>query len=769
MATGVAIVALTALAPFLGGSTQLWAQAAICSGCGLLFVLAPPRFSLGLFPNSAFIALLFLALLAFLPARWLTPDPLHVQFSQLGIQLPETWSPQPWLTLGSSCLLLLGLAWTYYLFAQPLDLPLRIQAWRVYTLAILSLAAILTVANALKLRVPFWPDVKEFGFFPNRNQTSNVLALGGIMIYATGLQHFREHKKNWWVWLASLSLICWALILNYSRSGIILLFAGVLAWHLWWLKTSKWRSRAIFALGGFALMLALFVAVGGETLSRFGGATMQSLSPAENARVAIYHDALELSAQSPAIGIGLGNFPAVFSPHRQTSIAENMIIHPESDWLWAAVEMGWFAPLLLAILFYWWIKQTIPFEHATCRLMRAAAMICGCAFAVHGLCDVSGHRLGALWPALFLASTAIHPAAGYKPSRVVAVLFRFLGVILISVGAWWFLSISGAKTWPTTAQLDRINAQIETATDQGDYSAVLDLSSKGLDIAPLDWSLYYKRGAAEAALFYSPSEARRDFAAAGYLLPHWQALFLGQGKVWLSVGEPDFAFAAWADALRRFPGKAPELYAQMFDLIKSDVTLLDRWRALARGNKVYLLVFLQNAGRLEFDIELRRLLSEDRQLASFSADQLKILFSAWFAKGDKEWLAQTLEDHPEWRKIAWRELARIYAERDDYHRAYETAQQFTAPPDLPKPRSHEPLETLKARFLLNRTDLSDGLNLYFAQINEGRIDDALRTARELAALPGSPNYLFYLESELWAQKGDWKEAWHAFYRFAAKR
>ena len=58
------------------------------------------------------------------------------------------------------------------------------------------LAGGLTVAFLLKQRIPFWPEVPEFGFFPNRNHSSNVLALGGILIYAIGMQRLNEGSRT---------------------------------------------------------------------------------------------------------------------------------------------------------------------------------------------------------------------------------------------------------------------------------------------------------------------------------------------------------------------------------------------------------------------------------------------------------------------------------------------------------------------------------------------------------------------------------------------
>jgi hypothetical protein len=468
----------------------------------------------------------------------------------------------------------------------------------------------------------------------------------------------------------------------------------------------------------------------------------------------------------PLLGIGLGNFPAVFSIHRHYSTADNDVIHPESDWLWMAVEMGWLAPVLLLILFGWWVKQCLPLEPGTSRLLRMAAMICGCAFAIHGVLDVSGHRIGALWPALFLASTAVHPKWNGRRLPAVQRIFQILGGFLIFVSLWWAASTFGAKTLPTSATLDQLTQKIDVASDRDDYPAVLQLASEALGIAPLDWSLYYKRGAAEAALFHSRSATKRDFSAARYLLPYWPDLCLQEGEVWIAVGEPDFAFDAWREALRRSPEKAANLYARMFNSIKSDAVLVDRWRELADGNKKCSLVFLERAGPIDFGIEAERLLGEDLELRSFTPAELKTLFHAWYHHGDKLQLAQLLAQNPEWQKIAWRELARVYADYQDYRQAYETAARFSARPRVLQTGSHESIHSLATRFRIGGGTLNDGLRLAQEQADEGDAESALETLHVLANRGDAPREIYVYEGELWARKGEWAKAWGAIWKYA---
>src|SRR5207302_2450823 len=96
------VLALTALAPILGGSTRLWAAASLAAATGLLFLIAPPKRSLGRLPNIAFAALVALALVAFLPSRWFPLSDWRSVLEKLGARLPATVSAQPWLTFQST-------------------------------------------------------------------------------------------------------------------------------------------------------------------------------------------------------------------------------------------------------------------------------------------------------------------------------------------------------------------------------------------------------------------------------------------------------------------------------------------------------------------------------------------------------------------------------------------------------------------------------------------------------------------------------------------
>src|SRR5207244_8915553 len=69
-------------------------------------------------------------------------------------------------------------------------------------LPILVLTLIALVCHFGGFRPSFWKSMNDFGFFPNRNQTGDVLALGGIVLLALTAHRIVHHLKCAPVWLA---------------------------------------------------------------------------------------------------------------------------------------------------------------------------------------------------------------------------------------------------------------------------------------------------------------------------------------------------------------------------------------------------------------------------------------------------------------------------------------------------------------------------------------------------------------------------------------
>ncbi len=751
------IVGASLLAPTLAGSTELWAMAILMALTGVIFVLFPPHRALPLFPTLIMSGLLLIALLAFLPADWSRVSVWRADLTSLGAILPSSRTPQPWITFQWTILLFLVLAWSYYLLASDWTRGERDRTLVIFAVGVLILGGLLVFAHVTGWRVPFWPDVPEFGFFPNRNQTSNVFGLAGIIIYALGFHRLQEHRPTWWVWLCSLSLICWALILNYSRSGIVLFFGGAIVWHSWWLFQARERRGPILALCAVALLFGVLLLNGGKTLARFQ--SPEELSPS-NGRVQIFRDALHLSREAPLLGVGLGNFRPLFSGARHYSVSTSEAVHPESDWLWGAVELGWFAPALTLLAILWWLGRCFPFATGTGRALRVAALICGIAFAIHGLVDVSAHRLGTLWPALLMASLALYPERDSEASNLVSWIYRAFGVVLVAFAICWIASVAGAGRFPTTATVSRLEREVEQAVSQSDYQRAFEQANKGLALAPLDWLLYYHRGVAEAGLYHPRAEASRDFAIARRIFGLWPDLYLREGNVWLELGEPDLAFEIWKDGMQKLGSNAFILYEGISSVVRKDPELSDRWFDLAGEDPRCVLMALSNATPLEFSLQLDRLLTARPDLRGFSPSQVQTLFQIWLRSGDSLSLVEAAARNPDWQRIAFREVSRAYAGLQDYQQAYGVLAHYGSPAKLPDVGAGD-VQSLGQRFKISADPGRDGLLLAVAEWRNRLPDDALRTITIASTSSRPPVELDYLASEIWAAKGDWQKAWAA--------
>jgi hypothetical protein len=391
-------------------------------------------------------------------------------------------------------------------------------------------------------------------------------------------------------------------------------------------------------------------------------------------------------------------------------------------------------------------------------------MICGLAFACHGFFDVSAHRIGTLWPALFLASIAVYPEEQSRTSQTIVWSFRALALLLLTVSGWWFVSILGESDIPTSASVTRLEEGAERAVANADYERARERAETGLKIATLDWLLYYHRGVAEAALYRPRSEVSRDFAIARYLFPYWPDLYLQEGEVWLDLDEPDLAFSIWEEGMQRLGPGAFFLYEGILVRVRDDAGLRDRWRKLDRADPRYLPFFLASVNATEFELERERIFAEDPALTSFSPAEQELLFQTWYQKGDKLSLAETVRAHPEWEKIAWRQLALALADLQDYRQAYETVARHSSRPALPEidPRQ---VPLLSARFQVTRDLGRDGLELALAQFKSATPESALHTIEIASAARGAPRELHYIAAQIWSAKGDWRKAWESIAKY----
>src|SRR5438132_6628 len=267
--------------------------------------------------------------------------------NDLGIILPATLTPQPWIT--GTCLIsfLAGLTWLYVVCSEQLGLREVRTALRLFTGGVVALAAICILFWLAKTAPPFWHNERSFGPFPNRNQTGNLFGLTAIMILACGQDDIRKSRQRWIFWGAALALMVAAIIINFSRAGIGILVAGSALWLGIFSLRQRSPSRIALVVSFLLLLLTALLLFGGQTLERFHLRNLANAGISNDFRWRIFSDVFQLIRDSPWVGIALGNFEDVFAIFRAASFSDRRAIHPESDWLWLWSELGWVAVALV--------------------------------------------------------------------------------------------------------------------------------------------------------------------------------------------------------------------------------------------------------------------------------------------------------------------------------------------------------------------------------------------------------------------------------------
>jgi tetratricopeptide (TPR) repeat protein len=755
------VASLPVLACFLGGATQKREEGVVVTFLALYLLVRPPRFSLGALANLVLFILFILAAVAFLPASWFfQPEWRAALINDLGIQLPSTLTPQPWITLTFLLTFAAGLSWLYVVSAQDLELREARFQLRLFTSGIVLLAAICIALYWTHTTLPFWQDERNFGPFPNPNQSGDLFGLAGIMILACAQDDLRRRRKWWIVWIPGFVVIVVAIMLSSSRSGIGILLLG----SAFWLGAFAFRqpSPSRLALGVSSLLL-LFTALlffDRQIFERFGiraGVSMDFWWR-------IFHDTFRLIRNSPWCGIGFGNFESIFAIFRGGSPGDRQAT--ESDWLWLWAELGWPAVVLTIVVIALLVTRVFPLRVGTNQGYRLAALIAALLFAIHGMIDVSGHQLGTTFAAVFLLGLSLHRPLCLKASQWMSILFRFVGLVLLGTGLASVIAVPGEKLLPGSVGVSSAK-QLSARADRGrDFSETIALTTRALRWAPLDWELYLVRGVAEVELSQAEN-AIKDFRRASFLEPIAYEVPLAEGNAWLPY-RPMSAVTAWREALRRAGPLRPEVYAGMLSdasLGSPDVSPFLEEIGLSEHDLT--LPYLDRLSDAHFNRVFAQLLRSDPTLQSFNETEKLALFAFWSERGDPEEISRAVEQHPEWLGYAWFGMAKYKASKADFRAAYELTQRYGEPVALPRVASNLSLQDLETRFHAAPDSFVVGYELYRAQMQNGRIDEALLTVRHFSERPNSPPYFHFLEARCWAEKQNWERAWNAWQAFQA--
>lgn len=766
----IAIPTVPVLACFLGGATEKWSEGIVLALLGLILLIDPPAFSLGRSLNLILLAMVACAAMAFLPASWfMQPAWRLVLENDFGISLPGTVSPQPWISLGCLVSFLAGLSWLYYLSSLDLELRDVRQQLRFFTAGVVLLAAVCIALHYARTTLPFWDNERGFGPFPNRNQTANLFGLTAVILLACGQDDIRHGRKRWIVWFLGLIILVTAILFNFSRAGILILVAGSAFWLGAFVLRRGSAARIALGLSVLLVLLTAMLIFGGQTFDRFHLRSGPGAGVTTDLRWSIFHDAFQLIRASPWCGIGLGNFDAIFAVFRDASLTAARTIHPESDWFWLWVEMGWLAIVLAIAGIALLVRRVFPLQEGTNQRFRLAALIAALFFALHGLVDVSGHRVGTLFSGLFFLGLALRRPMELRASSWAPRLFRLLGLLFLASGIAWLVAARYEMSLPGAQGVENEMRRAAAASVGRNFGEAIQRTTRALEWAPLKWQLYFSRALGKVGAKRPVSDALDDFRRARFLEPNAYQVPYEEGVVWLAI-EPPLAITAWREALRRAGAQRSGVYGQMLGLAHQRSPAVHRGlEEIGMVHHDLALVYLQHAGGANFTAALHRFLEQDPNLQTFTSEEKSRFFSLWGDRGDAEEMARAVGAHADWLEHAWRAMAKYHARRNDFRSAFQVARRFEETPPMPEDAGGSSIDQLRQALHASPENYGVGYRLYREQMREGKIDEALMTARHFTELASCPRYFYFLEAEAWAAKENWERAWKAWEKFQAAR
>jgi O-antigen ligase len=675
-----------------------------------------PQGLLGILWAGAGVSMMLLPPVVRVPRLWTLLAAGFVVFSLIGF-LPREWFHVPaWRTDLEN----LGLDTGKRVFVQA---PLAVEGMAGFAVTALAAVYLLghrinsiyqqRLALAFALGIAGWTTVALlmhkpgglFGFFPNRNHTASLLAMGTFVGLGT-LTHAIRRKDVWKILASVISVVVCLYSLHAvseSRAGVVLVLVGFAVW---------------ICLNGFGglrgnvgkALLLILIAAGGTFLivdsksKQRLAATVEQISPAEahsgpshenpfskgeavqqdrpmDGRLAIFIATWDMIRHEPWTGVGPGQFAQVFPQYREGIHAPNdsKCLHPESDWLMLAAENGLLATLCVVVgvtaVFVTAVRQT---RRGRSRFLRMGCIIAAILLCLHGFFDVPGHRIGLAWAALLLLAMSLRPQANGgsesvpSPSRFSKVAWRALGGVLAFAGifliqAQWVQRsvLPSAKVTQHLAAAQSFYQVDQAAYDKAkaegrDYDpppsedplegALLEIK-QALEVTPLDPYLHYLRGA--FGLHYDTKRpmVEQAFAIQRRMDPSRVNLALEQANSW-SAQDPNQVILLWKEAMRRasieeagMPNTAygrATTYSRVARSVGNDEALGTAALALAEGDSSLLTLWALSGSKVLLDREMPRLIP-----MLSAVDARKRLFEIWEKRGSKNLAADFAENHPE--------------------------------------------------------------------------------------------------------------------------
>jgi tetratricopeptide (TPR) repeat protein len=646
-------------------------------------------------------------LIGFLPARWFGESPWHTALRAAIPGLSSSVSLQPlYSVICFGVLLAVVLLAVWAVQWRPAN---RVRSLQVLAGGIATLAAVVLAAHFCNFSVPWWHPSQGFGPFPNRNQTAALMALGAMISLGAAAGSARQLRWTAFFWGAVFLVCLLALLLSNSRAALFLFVLASLGWFLTRHKVSG--KRLAIAGGALSLVIAVALLVGQTVVGRLP----ELLDKRAGFRADIYADTVQLIRTVSLEGIGLGNFDAIFPLFREKSLNLQRVIHPESDWLWMASEMGCCSLLFCALAVAGLYRSPVRGATEEEKDALVAGMFGVGAFICHSAIDVPGHRLGTILPAVVLLGICFRPRLMGAGVKIIPWLSRLAGIGLVLFGL-------------LLLNEEELALKPHQELAKGDWAEVRKSASESLIRTPLNWSLYILRGYADIQA-KRWLEALADFRYARLLEPKLAIVPFDEGRGWIGSNSR-LALDAWTAALQRsLPDQRNELYRQMLMASFGFASLHEATVRLSDSDPQLAMIALRSGHG-----DARTLLLLEGATSELDAEQHRIVGCA---------------------------TARESALQKDYQEAYETGRRHILPVVFPQPEQVAENEC-RAALSRNPGDFLAAYNLCLIFRADGR--DPLKILSAIAKQPNCPNYFYVMWAESLAARSDWPGAWSALSR-----
>jgi O-antigen ligase len=736
---------------------------------GVALLLVPPVSGLGKLGDFAVLGLLVCLLLAFVPPFYSPAPDWRIDATEaFGIRLPATLSVQPWVSFEAWIMAVAGFAWLYAALQWPVNFHGR--RWLFFCLSFLlaGIAGAVVWGNLTGARYPGAEDATAFSFFPNRNQTANFLALGGVATFAYAMEGFRSRSVLPLVGIPSSALCLAGLVLGVSRAGVLLYFIGVGLWFLCSLRTHS--LPRFFKIGFPIVVVALSVVLSSNerTVHRIVSFATAESQLEDEFRVKIYKDSIDMVIDAPISGFGLATFPAVFPQYREASANYQRVVHPESDFFWLAAEGGLLALGFLSLFVFSYLRQCRGCTEGASSSYRVLALVTVSIFMIHSLVDVPGHRPGAVYFAILFAALALPGRVRPAISLLPPTFWRLLGGVLLVVGLAWIAAGAFSLPWHSSVRKSQWQENIQRYVDVADYERARETANDWIESRPLDWRAYFQRAQFILAESGDTEEAAADFRRARFVEPILGVVSYEEGKVWLPF-DPARAISAWRDTLYRETDSMDRYYHRMLDLTGRSPDTMERMARLSEINPHYRAYFLSNIREETLMRELGVERARDPGLRRFSRTQRTDIVKNWILRGDLDSAADFLHEYDDALENTWWLRSLLHKGRADFKEAVDAIRGQIEAPEIPEIQLEEAVLTrLMRTYAVAPKDIMKGTALLHIYVEREEYGKALAILDRLLESHKPPLYLFYWRAECLYRVEEYIESWYTFETYLKK-